>query len=113
MTTGRLPAESDGPVAVADPRPDSFRASIGSPGNSPPTGAGPLGRGRSAPERLPGVRSQVEVYLRLCRGADMVAAPVLLLSIFLASNLPVATSLEQFLAMRVTVRNLAYVVGFA
>src|SRR4051794_32427361 len=58
-------------------------------------------------------RSDIKLYLKLTRMVDTLAAPALLLAVFLATNFQTSLSrLQQFLAMRVTVRNLVYVVAF-
>ena len=58
--------------------------------------------------------SSARVYLRLCRNVDLVAGPLLLLLSFVLSNFPAsADGLQEFLGMRVTVKNLLYLVAFA
>jgi exopolysaccharide biosynthesis polyprenyl glycosylphosphotransferase len=59
-------------------------------------------------------RPDKQLYLQLARLTDTLAAPALLLLVFLASNLSdLDTRFQEFLGMRVTVKNLLYVVGFA
>ena len=54
------------------------------------------------------------LYLRLCRVIDATLGPVLLLGVFVLTNFGATTTgLDEFLGLRVTVRNLLYVVGFA
>jgi exopolysaccharide biosynthesis polyprenyl glycosylphosphotransferase len=54
------------------------------------------------------------LYLRLCRILDAVAGPMLLLAVFVLANFPATREgLEEFLGLRVTVKNLMYVIGFA
>jgi exopolysaccharide biosynthesis polyprenyl glycosylphosphotransferase len=74
------------------------------------TAAGqPLGR-----RQRPAVSRAARLYLRLCRITDSVLGPLLLLGVFLLTNFAATVEgLQEFLGMRVTVRNLLYVVGFA
>jgi exopolysaccharide biosynthesis polyprenyl glycosylphosphotransferase len=73
--------------------------------------SGPRARSLPAPVML---RPDVQVYLRLCRLLDTFGAPALLLLVFLATNYQSSLSwLQEFLAIRVTVKNLLYVLAFA
>ncbi len=109
---GEVPAGSESTLSAAGRRPDPSRVGRWNSVGTPSGAAGSLARRASASERPNTGRSETGLYLRLCRTADLIAAPVLLLGIFLISNFPTIAG-EQFLAMRVTVRNLAYVIGFA
>ncbi len=67
-------------------------------------------RPRAAEDRRPGVR----LYLRLCRVVDLWVAVGVLLVAFLVTNIGrMPLGLAEFLAMRLTVKNLLLLIGFA
>src|SRR5687767_12693072 len=68
----------------------------------------------SAPPRSPWEQRQVRRYLRIARIGDTAIAVGVLLGGFLASNVDrMPAGLEGFLEIRLTMRNLLLVVGFA
>ena len=76
--------------------------------------------GPAAPAAGPGLRSRTDprpaerLYLTMCRAVETPLAVVLLLAVFLATNLATSPGeLGDFLAMRVKVKNLLLVLAFA
>ena len=78
------------------------------------TNPGPSSRGRRSLPVSPWQQRQVRRYLRYARIGDTAIAVVVLLGGFLASNVDrMPAGLQGFLEIRLTVRNLMLVVGFA
>jgi exopolysaccharide biosynthesis polyprenyl glycosylphosphotransferase len=81
---------------------------------NPVPGGQPSDTSRRVPPRSPWEQRQVRRYLRIARIGDTAIAVGVLLGGFLASNVDrMPAGLEGFLEIRLTVRNLLLVVGFA
>jgi exopolysaccharide biosynthesis polyprenyl glycosylphosphotransferase len=77
-------------------------------------GGQPPGQRHRAPLASPAERLQAKRFLRIARIGDTALAVVILLGGFLASNIDrMPTGLQGFLEMRLTVRNLLLVLGYA
>lgn len=69
---------------------------------------------RAAGESRARWRPDSQLYLTICRIIDTVAAPALLVVMFLLSNFAATMAgLHDFLGLRITIKNLLYVVAFA
>jgi exopolysaccharide biosynthesis polyprenyl glycosylphosphotransferase len=104
--SGGTPMAPEAPQVVPPPgRETSSRRTGGSPGGGE-SGAQETGSARWRPD--------AELYLSVCRVFDGVATPAFLVVAFLLTNFPATfEGLQEFLGLRVTVKNLLYVLTFA